>query len=83
MTKFVPDARCPGCGRAAPVRFTGEEVERARRERQAARIVEPQCPRCKMRYWVRARDIAASVPEPAERKAKAKAKGGRRPVLAS
>lgn len=72
MTRYVPKAKCPKCGRAPSVRFSEEEVARARRELQATRIVEVRCGRdrgrgrplrCGTRYWIRAKDIAFATPE--------------------
>lgn len=51
-------ARCPTCGRPPNVRFSRREVERARRERQLARLQTARCTRCGTRYWIRARDVA-------------------------
>lgn len=58
---WVPDARCPGCHRVPPVRFTGREVRRARRERQTARLQTVRCPHCRTTYWIQARDVAAAA----------------------
>jgi len=55
---FSADAHCPSCGRTPNVRFSEEEVRRARRERQAAHVLNVQCTRCGTRYWIQARDIA-------------------------
>lgn len=72
MTKYVPKARCPNCGKISSVRFSEEEVTRASRERQAAKVVEVRCGRdrgrgrplrCATRYWIRAREIAFATPE--------------------
>lgn len=68
MTKFKPQTRCPKCSRCPPVRFSGEEVQRAKRERQSAHVCNVQCPRCGHRYWIQARDIAAATPEEGEKK---------------
>lgn len=64
MTTYTPACGCPTCGRRPPVGFTADEVRRARRERQAARVVKVHCPRCGRYYWVRARDIAVAMPVP-------------------
>lgn len=54
-------ARCPTCGRPPNVRFTRREVERARRERQTARLQTVRCTRDGTRYWIMARDIAGAT----------------------
>lgn len=54
-------ARCPTCGKPPNVRFSRREVERARRERQSARLQTVRCPRDGTRYWITARDVAAAT----------------------
>jgi len=55
---FSADVHCPSCGRTPDVRFSEEEVRRAKRERQAAHVLNVQCTCCGTRYWIQARDIA-------------------------
>lgn len=43
------------------MRFSLEQVRRARTERQAAHVLSVRCPRCHAEYWIRARDIAEST----------------------
>ncbi len=62
MTEHRPVARCPGCGRSPNVSFSAGEVRRAKRERQAANVVSVKCPKCRERWWIKARDIAAAKP---------------------
>ncbi len=45
------------------MRFSATEVQRAKRERQATRVVNVQCRRCGTKWWIRAREIAAAVPD--------------------
>lgn len=63
MTEYKADVKCPNCGRCPNVRFSGDEVERSKRERQAAHVISVQCQRCRSRYWIRARDIARATAE--------------------
>lgn len=72
MTTYKPTSRCPICKRCPNVRFSEDEVRRAKRERQGAHVMSVACPSCGTRYWVHARDIAAATKEPAEKKAKSK-----------
>lgn len=65
MTEYRPKARCPRCNRAPNVNFSAREVERAKRDRQAARITSVTCQRCGGKYWIRAREIAAATADPA------------------
>lgn len=59
---WSPDCACPECGRAPNVGFSPDQVERAKRERQAARIMSVRCLRCGKHYWIRAQDIARAKP---------------------
>ena len=70
MTGYRPTAKCPSCGRRPPVQFSEAEVQRAKRERQSARVLSVSCPRCGARNWLHARDIANAerVPEPEQKK---------------
>lgn len=43
--------------------FSEDQVRQAKRERQAAHVVNVQCPRCRTRYWIRAREIAGARPD--------------------
>lgn len=61
MTTYKPKAECPSCRRRPPVEFTADEVRKAKRERQAARVLSVQCPRCQTYYWIRARAIAQAT----------------------
>lgn len=58
---WTPATRCTGCHRGPPVRFTGREVSRARRERQSARIQMVRCPHCRTTYWIQARHVARAT----------------------
>lgn len=60
MTEYRPQSKCPNCSRAPNVSFSADQVEQAKRDRQAAHVVNVQCPRCRTRYWIRARDIAGA-----------------------
>lgn len=59
---WSPDCQCPDCGRTPNVGFSIDEVRRAKRERQAARMTSVKCPRCGTTYWIRARDVARATP---------------------
>lgn len=63
MTKYQPASKCPRCGRPPAIRFSREEVARARRERQSCRVVNVRCTRCRTTWWVQAREIAESRPD--------------------
>lgn len=56
--EYKPRSSCPECGRCPPIRFSRDEVRRAKRERQSARVLSVQCPRCRNRWWIRAGEIA-------------------------
>lgn len=56
-----PAVRCPECYHPPTVRFTEREVQRARRDRQAARLQNVQCARCLTVYWIQARHVAAAT----------------------
>lgn len=62
MTAYLPDCKCPACGRRPNVSVPESEVRRAKMGRQAARLLSVQCQRCGHRYWIRGRDIANARP---------------------
>lgn len=63
MTEYRPTSKCPNCSRRPNVSFSEDQVRQAKRERQAAHVVNVQCPRCRTRYWIRAREIAGARQE--------------------
>lgn len=67
---YCAAAECPNCGRTPNVRFSEDEVRKAKRERQAAHVLNVQCTRCGTRYWIQARDIAGATLDKANKKSK-------------
>ena len=67
---YCAAVECPDCGRTPNVRFSEAEVRKAKRERQAAHVLNVQCTRCGRRYWIQARDIAVATLEKVGKKPK-------------